>query len=79
MNKFVGAGMLAISILYGAAAADTLPQLPGTPLKPVWREKAVVAAEENGVYRLAAFDLALHDRRFPRKHYNLYSIQALRR
>ena len=54
MNKFVGAGMLAISILYGAAAADTLPQLPGTPLKPVWREKAVVAAEENGVYRLAA-------------------------
>ena len=40
---------------YGASAlaADQLPTLPGTPLKPVWKSTSV-AAVENGVYRLAA-------------------------
>ena len=53
MNKFFGAGLWAVGMLYAATAADTLPQLPGTPLKPVWKAESV-ATVENGVYRLAA-------------------------
>ena len=53
MSKFLFAGLLCLGILNAVIAADTLPQLPGTPLKPVWKANAV-AAVQDGVYRLAA-------------------------